>query len=720
MNVPEPQVLTIPAMAAEIKEDWIRGQTPDAAAVLAEHPELLADKSVVLDLAYEEYCLRAEAGDAPEPDDFCTKFPAHRSSLRRLITAHQLLELNSSLLGSSTPAHWPRAGQLWGDFLLLRELGRGAFARVYLATEQSTGGRAVAVKLSFAGDSEARTLGRLNHPNIVPVLSARADDATGLTAICMPFLGGATLTDVVDLAFSREKARLPRKAALILDAINAAAHADDPPLESTLPNRLLTRGTYEEGVALLGLRLAEALAFLHERDIYHLDLKPSNVLLGSDGQPLLLDFNLSTDARNGSARQGGTLPYIAPEQIEALTAESGAAPIAAGRADLYSLGAILYELLTGEPPFDITKPRPLRELAPELLEKRRSGYRPIRSVQPRVARGLANVIDRCLAFAPAQRPPSAESVAASLRRFLATRKRSRWLTRILGGALLASVLCAAGTAAIPRAPGYAERGRTAYARGDFQEAVRCFEEALVLKPNEPRARWPLAFSRLRLSEQCSRDEARNQVRLALEEFSATDRSLRNPEIQANRGYCLSRLGEHAEAIFEYRQAEERGLHSAALYNDRAYSHLSRDELDAADGDLAAAIECDPNLAAAYQNRARLALMRWQRGGDLSAALSGQTDAAKARTLGLTSAELLMDSARLTLASRTQGSVESAIQYIQSALNSGQNPALLSQDVLLTRYLGDNEVFQELTKRPGPGAGRLVNTRLVMPVTSLIE
>src|SRR5262249_11565478 len=148
MNAPERPAAAPRTPASAIKDSWCRGADPDAAAALALRPELWDDKSVVLDLAYEEYCLRADAGTAPDPDSFCARFPPYRSSLHRLLAAHQFLAANSELLGPAPAAQWPEPGERWGDFALARELGRGAFARVYLAAEASAGDRPVALKLS--------------------------------------------------------------------------------------------------------------------------------------------------------------------------------------------------------------------------------------------------------------------------------------------------------------------------------------------------------------------------------------------------------------------------------------------------------------------------------------------------------------------------------------------------------------------------------------------
>ena len=129
-------------------------------------------------------------------------------------------------------------------FQLLRELGRGGFARVFLAAEPALGNRLVVVKVSDNGSAEADTLGRLGHANIVPVYSVKEDPGSGLTAVCMPYLGKATLCTLLE----RVRAHgVPLHACAILDA------SRDPDVEATATSKQ-RRSALESGTYVAGIR----------------------------------------------------------------------------------------------------------------------------------------------------------------------------------------------------------------------------------------------------------------------------------------------------------------------------------------------------------------------------------------------------------------------------------------------------------------------------------
>jgi len=269
-----------------------------------------------------------------------------------------------------------------GHYAILGELARGGMGVVYEARHVELE-RRVALKVLLSGERsapkqrerfllEARAAARLRHPNIV-ALHEVGEDA-GRPYLVMDLAPGESLAD-----------RLER----------------DGPLP-------------EREAAELCVGVAEALHCAHDHLILHRDVKPANVLVGSDGAPLLTDFGLAkrldADA-GGPTRTGqllGTPSYMPPEQL------SAGAPIDA-RADVYALGATLYALLTGRPPFVEEQLMALvarvAEAPPEPPSRLRSG----------LSRDLETICLECLEKEPRDRYPSARAVADDLRRYLERR-----------------------------------------------------------------------------------------------------------------------------------------------------------------------------------------------------------------------------------------------------------------------------------------------------------
>jgi tetratricopeptide (TPR) repeat protein len=168
----------------------------------------------------------------------------------------------------------------------------------------------------------------------------------------------------------------------------------------------LMRSTYVEVVCWIGACLADALNYAHQRGLVHLDIKPSNVLLAGDGQPMLLDFHLACEIdrlRNKTFdRLGGTVDYMSPEQRAAAEALRQGYPITQhldGRSDIFSLGVLLYESLADRLP------------ASDAALSRQN----LRDANPSVTRGLEDVIHKCLAVKPSARYHDAGQLAADLR-----------------------------------------------------------------------------------------------------------------------------------------------------------------------------------------------------------------------------------------------------------------------------------------------------------------
>jgi eukaryotic-like serine/threonine-protein kinase len=265
------------------------------------------------------------------------------------------------------------------DYEILGELGRGGMGVVYKARQKGldrvvalkmilTGGQASATELNRFR-TEAQAAARLKHPNIVQVYDV--GDCDGCPYFSLEYLDGGSLAEKI-------------------------AASPLPPVQA----------------AQLVRALADAMDCAHRAGIVHRDLKPANILLATDGTPKITDFGLakSLETDSGHTRTGsvfGTPSYMAPEQAEGRTHEIGPA------ADIYSLGAVLYDLVTGRPPFRGNSVR-------ETLEQvRKVEPVPPGRLQTNLPRDLETICLKCLQKEPRKRYATAGGLAEDLRRFLA-------------------------------------------------------------------------------------------------------------------------------------------------------------------------------------------------------------------------------------------------------------------------------------------------------------
>jgi serine/threonine protein kinase/Flp pilus assembly protein TadD len=409
---------------AEIEYTWRRGTPRLAEDYLAAFPALGADPAGRGAVAFEEYRQRQRAGEQPSPAEYRQRlgvetfdWPLSRAETAAVATRAigdgdtglpatppgpaylQQREAADAEYLARVAATLPEPGSEFCGFQLVREIGRGAFGRVYLARQGDLAGRAVALKLSAELVDESHWLAQLQHTNIVPIYSVHR--AGPVQALCMPYLGSVTLADV--LRGRRE-------------------HAGPEPAATPAYSLLTLRGApYVREVLRIVARLADGLAYAHEHGILHQDLKPANVLLMDDGTPMLLDFNLAHDTKSrGSlpaAHVGGTLPYMAPEQLEAFReGRSHADP----RSDIYALGLILYELLARRLPFPIPS-NPGGERLVRMLGDRCRGAPDVRLENPDVSPAIAAIVGRCLEADPARRYQAARQLTEDLERHLADR-----------------------------------------------------------------------------------------------------------------------------------------------------------------------------------------------------------------------------------------------------------------------------------------------------------
>jgi eukaryotic-like serine/threonine-protein kinase len=705
---------------------WPEGAPRDARALLDRNPQLRGDKDAALDLAYDEYCRLIEAGETPDSDAFCARFPTFQSSLRRAIQAHEYLAANPDLLQEREAIAWPIEGETFLGFRLLRELGRGSFARVFLAAEPELGDRLVAVKVSPHGGTEAQTLGRLNHPNVVKVHAVHKDERSGLTAVCMPYLGGATLDGIL----TAKAAGRASSARVILEVARASTGPAVAAEEGPAPHPLLETASYAEGVCLLGAQIADALAFLHRRSVYHRDLKPSNVLLCRDGRPMLLDFNLSADPQARRERFGGTLPYMSPEQVLATFDPERAAIPVDGRSDLFSLGVILFELLTGRQPFgDIPRGVPSPEDCAALVARQAKGAPALQRLCPQVTPGLARMVAGCLAFDREQRPLDAGEVATALRRDLAFHRRALRRLRqhprkLVAAAALTVVLAASGAVYEARQPSAGAQmiteAEAAAASGDFARALFCADRAVLLQPEaaEPR------IMRAQLAVQ------QNRFAAARGDFHEANRL--NPEgrLSAGIAYCLAREDQMGPAVFESKEALKAGFETAEVYNNLAYSQMANADSEDARRNLMLALALNPRLPAACHNY--LALLTQELLGKDRKRRLAEVKPALARALDACpeSAELYGDAADLcaTIAYRmsydrdagareTEDWTNLAITHLEHAVKIGLVLGGRTEIPLYKRMKG-NARYDALVKTPLVPTPDVMTVRLVDPLPEM--
>ncbi|MCA9059330.1 MAG: serine/threonine protein kinase [Planctomycetaceae bacterium] len=305
-------------LCAAFEQQWQAGEPPSLDVFLASSLSPAGDISVterdvlLAELILLEVDYRRRRGETPTADEYLERFPDQAQAIRDALTD------NHQRTGAFVPPPIELLAELFPSLEIIELLGAGGMGAVYKARQPGLD-RLVALKIlptEFGQDvrfalrftREARTLARLHHPNIVSVYEFGKVEHTWY--FLMEFVDGSTLRDVV-----RAGQLTPQHALAIVP------------------------------------HLCDALQYAHDKGVVHRDIKPENILMATDGSVRIADFGLSrilgTDAQStvltGTNQVMGTLRYMAPEQL------AGARNVD-NRADIYSLGVVFYEMLTGELP----------------------------------------------------------------------------------------------------------------------------------------------------------------------------------------------------------------------------------------------------------------------------------------------------------------------------------------------------------------------------------
>jgi tetratricopeptide (TPR) repeat protein len=674
------------------------------------------DQLADLLLRWEEHVERGE--DVP-PEQLCQDCPALRPALEVGIAAlKRVAWVNQPVCDSpelapgyfsagsaealpGTPALPPLAGR----YRLDRLLGEGGYGQVWLGFDLELQ-RPIAAKVphrrlvshpedAAAYLAEARTAAKLDHPHIVPVFDVGKDEH------CPCFIVAKLISGSNLQLRLRQVRPAPREAAALLAP------------------------------------LAEALHYAHSQGVVHRDIKPGNLLLDGAGKPYVTDFGLAL--REQEAGQGpsyaGTLAYMSPEQV------GGEADRVDGRSDVFSLGVVFYELLTGRLPFAAAS-------AADLLRQIMAAEpRPPRQLDGAIPAELERICLKALTKRVAERYATAGDLAQDLRDFLIESKgRNSFgasLVNVFRRTTVAAVVLAVALGGLAwwQRPPYAERqlsqGLAEYRQRNYAQAVDAFNTALTAQPDLAGGH----FARARAFQRA------RQWAQAIADYDKVREPALRGQSNACIAYCLIRDRHHKAAEPYHERALVEGVAPAVIYNNRAYVYLYLKRFKEAGENLDRALALAPGMQAAWHNRAL-----WVRAVTLKpipsepdgpipeeipqavrAILAEQLEAAKraleaarpalargleaaerALALGSASGELHVDVARLmALAHRDPDWAEQALTHLEAAVQQGYHPGLW-KDVAELRDLRKHPRWLALVAQPATGP-QPSTPRLVDPV-----
>jgi tetratricopeptide (TPR) repeat protein/tRNA A-37 threonylcarbamoyl transferase component Bud32 len=535
--------------------------------------ELLAE----LLLRWEEL---HEKGQEPSAEELCQDCPHLAPLLAERIQALKVtawMERPDDDRGTQPDPSTPDAPRtLAGRYRLDEKIAEGGFAHVWKGFDLELR-RAVAVKMPKAGRllsterfmAEARRVAGLKHPGVVVVFDVGRDGDSCF--IVSEFVEGGSLAD-----------RIAKN-----------------------------RPTLQEAARLVA-EVAETLAYAHRQGFIHRDIKPGNILIDRHGRALLADFGIARSPDDGAesgAVSFGTLAYMSPEQVEGQGVDH--------RADIFSLGVVLYELLSGELPHQAIDP----------VQLRRQIVSGNVVLPPAVSKELGSICLKCLARKTSDRYQDAGKLAADLRRNAGSTRRSR---RLVVGAAGLLLVAAVGLVIFlqQHRPGREKPGvGTKKEEGEQQPAPGTLEAALALgKLHASKKEWDkaeAAFTEaIKLNPKCAEAYHRRagclfnagKVKESLPDFDVAARlDRKNAEVFMNRGLAYLRLLRIDEAMADLRYAQELDPDHPELYRkpmslafaQRGYVKTQANRTDEAIADMDEALRLDPTNAEVFDKRGSL-------------------------------------------------------------------------------------------------------------------
>ena len=431
------------AMYVEALTEFIRvdmelrfnlGKSCTAEEYLSQHPGLRRFAETKSTLVFEEFRLRNISGDFISAQAIASHYDVSIACWPNVDFGNDASSIGQSTLVKKTNfdrKRLPKIGAKFANFRIIGKLGEGAFGTVMLAQQDDLAGRLTVLKFVPSFSEEHSFLARLQHNNIVPVYSIHGDK--NFMAICMPFLGVATLQDL-NGHISEETGSVSRLSVESNSLIATTTRIKEKTIANTITdehdlelfqkrNRLESTSrsphqisAFRRFAAETVLSIAEGLSYAHEHGVVHGDLKPANILISDDCEPVLLDFHLASSKVDGlGSHVGGTLAYMAPEHFDALESNEQVD----ARTDVYSAGVILFELVTGRLPY-------LSDGSQSTLSDMKSSRQrlPVFSKEEKKLLGfdLVIIVQKCLNPNPVERYQNGTELAKDLRAHLENRR----------------------------------------------------------------------------------------------------------------------------------------------------------------------------------------------------------------------------------------------------------------------------------------------------------